>query len=828
MRNGDKLLLFAAHLALLGIAFKANVAQEPPAYTPITLSPVPAIDGEDPAIRQMQWDQWRKQPSTLKVQGAVVDASGKPLPNTKLLLTPYLGVHLEGMSDANGKFQFEISGVGLHSIYFESADGKLAGASETTRPSEGENIDLKVTLFPTKEVTLTILDEKGEPISGANCGAFLRQCVFARGKSNAEGKVTFRVPPTLPPTPPERRDRTAAFYVFAAGYGVAVGPAPSVDGVIGETLELKLSKADPLKVNTVDRDQKRLSGIPVAMMGLQVMIPGPRSAPPTGFGGGFAVANAYINEPIPFEMDIRSYVKSDETGTATLNWFSIPVSAEAAARIPIGAAATAPVRIVAFHESWGANSVDFNTATRPLEATCTLFSPSKIRGRVRLPNGEPAPGIVIRPPRADATSKTITTGDNGEFEFTAMHNNYELVVDDPKWVADMIFVRSLVEKSAENEIEIELRAGKRVSFQMTAGTDYEPLANHTIELSGSRFRRTIRTDERGVAETVLDRGLYTIHPDIGDALARQNTTRFGWGELRVLVKDQDSISVPLHFERSKPRRVEITVMKSDGKTPAENAKVTIFNPYTEVTVEDRAGAAFASSRTARGGRPVPEAAGGPIGGRGGFPPSGFGASGRSPDGTLFTREVTLESVQTDSAGKAAVLVADEAAAILMVSGVNGEKTVAKVDVLDDTSNIRLAKTVSAKGKLLDETSGAPIAGQEVFAQIDSSELLPEFRRMPRGAVDPSSILRVKAVTDAEGRFEFNELIADCKYVLQPTLPRTTAGGALPGEIRAAVAQLSVRNFQTAKEGDKDLGEIRARVYTPRSPRPRNPNDPNLQ
>jgi hypothetical protein len=86
---------------------------------------------------------------------------------------------------------------------------------------------------------------------------------------------------------------------------------------------------------------------------------------------------------------------------------------------------------------------------------------------------------------------------------------------------------------------------------------------------------------------------------------------------------------------------------------------------------------------------------------------------------------------------------------------------------------------------------------------------------------------VTTVTDAEGHFELKELIAGTPYTMQQSTTRTASPGG-GGPSRSAFTQLSTSGFQTSREGVQELGDIKARVYSPPTPRPRIPNDPNIQ
>lgn len=745
------------------------------------LAPTPVKEGEDPDLRKSLYEAWDKLPRALKVSGAVVDAAGKAVSKAKLTVQADIGIELEGRADEEGKFYFEAPLTRFYLVTARSDEGDLLAVGMPKQIPRDGMLSLKLTALPTKEVTLQVRSKAGMPIAGAYYGATLAGVLFAKGKCDEEGRFTVRAPESIATEPDDQRPEAAHFYAMAPGHGLNIVKGEYYERGFEFPNELILPTADPLTITVTDRDQKPLAGIPIYL---------PHYSVQKGESAGGGMPTVYRNVIVPICLDMRSLAKTNGQGEATISWFVTPKPARTQVN-GFSLANDRPITmpVFAMHPEWGTGAGVITVDGEQTKSVCTLYGPSLIRGRATLPNGEPAAGIVLASPEDSLSSRRITTDAKGEFEFTATMMDLSLAVTDSKWIADPIKVYELVRQSPEHRVELKLREGKRVTIRVTAGAQYAPLANQVVQISGAGLHLRLRTDDQGRAEATLDRGNYRIHA-MSDEIYKQLRAPQQVGEVHVLVKDLPEVEIPIHFDIAQPRVLKVTVLKPDGVTPIGKAKIEILNPFqadarTELQMQ-RAQAAF----------------GGPNAGR----------------VIAVEREVPVAfSVLSDSDGKAELRAPVDAPAFLMATSEEGARAIASVDILDDAATITLRKTVTAKGKLIDEVTGDAITGREMEMKLVLSKLSPSSQFAPRGR-EISNLAAITSVakTDDEGNFEIKDLLPDTDYTLEVALP-TNKPGEPRAAVRPAMIRLSGRGEQlvrTGAEGATDLGELKAKVYTP--------------
>lgn len=852
-RFGPQCFAAIGFALLSGVSFLA--AQEP-----TVLTPVAAIEGEDPEILKSHYERWNKLSKVTEVSGVVVNESNMPTPGAKMIVNVDYGVRLEGKADDQGRFRFALPEAYLNPIYAEALEGAMAGVSATTREQGTGKIEAKVTLFPTREVSFTVRNATGAPAAGANCGAFVGRSIISRGRADEKGVVTLRIPEfPLPegmaamarPDP----SRLLMAYGFSDEHGLGVLEMQRQADGPEYPSELSLNEARPLKVKVVDRDGKPLAGLPVVMAGYYVtvlhrLIGGFGGGPGGGGGGG---VGGLSNIQAPIYGDARGFVKSNAAGEAEFKWFAPYKMPEEGLRM-FGNRTTSPVAFAAIHPEWPFAMAQLESDLKSPAATVIVYSPAKIRGKVTLPSGEPGAGIQIRPRQsrnARADIQEIVTNERGEFEIVATTETADFYVQDAKWVADPISLRELAQKSAEGEIAVKLREGKRVSFSVTGGAEYLPQAGRQIVISsnsgsqapGGGMERMLMTDAEGRAEATLDRGLYSISAAAPDETSANSMTT-------LLVKNQPKIEVALHVSAATSRMVTLTVKKPDGKAPAVGAKVEVINAayFNRLAASERA-ATLERMALERGGGPGgfggPGGVGGPAfgGGRAGRAgdergaPGGWGVGGGPGgfgpgEGGPSSRPGTLTPTVADEKGSAAIKAPIASEAWFLVTGGENEVALARVDVLSDSLDVVLKATVKLKGRLVDQETGEPIVGATVSAAFQAAQARTAAAATGRGglAMPVGNHLTPNAVTNAKGEFELANLIADVQYQLYldgvaampPGVEDAERFGGFGGSRRSRIA-----NFTAPKEGTNDLGEIKARQPAP-PPRPRIPNDPNAQ
>jgi hypothetical protein len=838
---------------LFGVAFLATTSLLLPgafpyadAQEPTALSLSALIEGEDPELQKSLYDQWSKRPKLTKVSGQVVNQEGVPTPRARIIVSLDFGLRLEGNANDQGKFEFEIPDKNIFPIYAEALDGALCGISDPDARGNDGNLSRTITLYPAQELRFVVRDADGLPIADANCGAFISMTILARGRTDKSGTAMLRVPNFPKAAGSDRRITNSASvlatYAFANDHGLSIASASqTAEGGYEIPTELTLAAKKPLKIKVVDREEKPIANIPVCLRSYLVML---QTAQPGETTGGFRGMISYSRNPAPIYGDLRAFVKTNVKGEAEIRWFTAPKPPE----MPTGIGGASPRRaspsiVAAVLPDGRSVSESFESDATAPEVLLKVYGPSTIRGIVKLPNGQPAKRVKIASRAASPQSakpQQAITDDQGHFEVIANIDDFDLFVQDPKWVADRVQTQQLVRKAAINDIEIKLREGKPVHFKVTGGPEFLPLANRLITITGgpeslSGFGMSVTTDDHGNAQATLDRGLYSISADTsGDTPLRTNS-------IALLVKDQPQIEVPIHVDQSALRTIKVTVLARDGVTPVAGASVRVLSEnLTASARQSRANReAILEGRGGRGGfggspfDPARAAGAGGFGGPGGLSgPGGIGESGGVGGRAAFggSTAAPFSGNTTDPEGVTEVETAISAKTWLLVSTSENETAISQVDVLEDECNVVMKPQVSIKGRMIDQATGGPLAGVTVLASLDAAK----FRTAdPRGGgfAPPPSIRSAHATTNAEGEFELKSLIPDAPYQLSALY--SVAGGAAPDELGArgglgrTGGQFRFRPFTAPKEGETSLGDIKAPAPPP-PPRQNIPNDPNRQ
>jgi hypothetical protein len=817
---------------LFGVAFLATTSLFLPgafpyadAQEPNALSLSALIEGEDPELQKSLYDQWSKRPKLTKVSGQVVNQEGVLTPRARIIVSLDFGLRLEGNANDQGKFEFEIPDKNIFPIYAEALDGALCGISDPDARGGDGNLSRTITLYPAQELRFVVRDADGLPIADANCGAFISMTILARGRTDKSGTAMLRVPNFPKAAGSDRRITNSASvlatYAFSNDHGLSIASASqTAEGGYEIPTELTLAAKKPLKIKVVDREEKPIANIPVCLRSYLVML---QTAQPGETTGGFRGMISYSRNPAPIYGDLRAFVKTNVKGEAEIRWFTAPKPPE----MPTGIGGASPRRaspsiVAAVLPDGRSVSESFESDATAPEVLLKVYGPSTIRGIVKLPDGQPAKRVKIASRAASPQSakpQQAITDDQGHFEVIANIDDFDLFVQDPKWVADRIQTQQLVRKAAINDIEIKLREGKPVHFKVTGGPEFLPLANHLISITGgpealSGFGLSVTTDAEGRAHATLDRGLYNISADTTGAPPLRVSP------IALLVKDQKQIDVAIHVDRQTPRNIEVSVKNAESTSPMEGAAIQVLNDgagaqtFGGMTFDEELVRRESALRSGRGFPSDPESS----------------RTGRAANATA--RGSSAQPILTNAKGVATVSAPLAASTWLLVSHPSGDKALAQVGVLADAVEVVLKKPVSITGRLVNETTGEPIAGAVLQATLDPTK----FRDPVLVPVRSSSaaILRshaISATTDEEGKFELKSLIADAPY--QIGVPRSPGGRSA---LREGVPDLAAASFATAsisrihsatspQEGVADVGDLKT-APPPPPPRPRIPNDPN--
>ena len=768
------------------------------------LAPAAAIDGEDASVLKMLFERWDKQPKIAKLSGQVFDGKGAPAARAKFVAIFFdPGVRAAGMTYAEGKFAFSSPSPLGRGIYFESEDGKSAVIMQEIRLAGEKAREIEARLAPMEELTFDVKSAKGGKVTGANCGLLIDTMIVARGRADDQGKVTLQVPKLLPPMDRSAETRMKALYGFGEEEGLGFGVFLDGEGERETPSELVLNEARPVKVQVRDRQGKGLAGLPVMVYAMRIATTRSRSM---GAGGATSIAISY--QHVPMFDETRGFAKSDANGDAVLSWFAPP-------KLPSAPGAffaenrSDPTLVGAIHPEWGVGQNAFENKSPPKEIVCTIYSPTRIYGRVLLPGGEPAAGIqlaTIEPGHMGAT-RSVTTNAKGKYEFVTPLIEGDIKVVDKKWVASAIAIGPIARSTAEKQIDVQLREGRVVRFRVTSGPEYAIAANFDFGVISKGKAIWLKTDAHGRAEAALEQGLYRVeahHPT-------ESVYKMDDGSDQFLINDQADIEIPVHMHTKPLRKIKVSVFHSDGTTAYEKAKVQLIN--------------LAPENNPVATRPEFSAEG--IEGNDGLPSAAF----------------------TDVGGNTEIQGLVAAPLGLLVTGSDGERTVTSVDVLINECRVVLKPGITIKGRLLNERSGEPIGEVEIIAKFNLQQLAKQLGVAPNSITGNRGVDSVvfKGSTDAMGNFDISDVPPDAPLSLsfqrgfsgpasgrggfgggRPALPLGAVPGGPPGMFSGMTgfSGRSIKDFQSAKEGTQDLGELKVTPPPMRAAPRAAPLDPN--
>lgn len=444
-------------------------------------------------------------PATIR---GIVEANGEPTAGATVRAYGYK-LTLETTTDGEGRYSFEIptkprdQRPGLVLIA-ESKGGEL-GYYRTPFQAEELAAECQIPLRPATQLSVRVVDAQGEPISGARVAAQSGFRLIADELTEADGEVDLRLP----------ADATLQS-VFA------VKPGAGFDYGVASTFQSPEWRPEWLKEGEVTF---RLDGA----REYQVRVLGPEGEPLT-------------ETPINLWLLTKPGEQDSFNSSGLAEPFTVETDSSGVARFD-------------FVPSWQQNQLtlwchDDRFVRRRItidpsdpsakETQITLTPTIPVRGRVLLPDGQPAEGIEVAGRGAgyemDNFHGSTKTDAEGRFELQAYpHELLMLVVNDQEWAAAAI--DGLITKPNQpiESLEFKLQQATRVFGRVTVGPDREPvqlyvnLTQQARDLQavggelpkpddpdrqnlwiGSNFYRSAQTEEDGSFEFFVGPGEYTL------------------------------------------------------------------------------------------------------------------------------------------------------------------------------------------------------------------------------------------------------------------------------------------------------------------------------
>ena len=415
-------------------------------------------------------------------------------------------------TDAQGRFEIEldIKPIQLPALRIKatSPDGsQMLLASVTDRILEGTSANVELQLQATRTLQLTVVSTDDQPLADAKVLLVLPGYNTLEQSTAADGRTMFKVPSQqVVHTVVAWKDDEGLDYICfhlsaeAASDASAVAPTFPADG----KLTLKVTGSRPLEIMVSDSEQQPITDI--------------------------AFYPWLLNKPDQPELNLSMIQEHfletpDVNGRAILKWFprwqDKPVS-------------VLPVSDKYFNKQL------VHDARTDVPLRVQLEKLVTVKGRVLLPAGKPAEGIVVRPAtevRGDPFTFPSTTDSQGMYEFSLAPNFlYMLVIDDEQWAAQTHDVFMVEPNKPLLDRNIQLRRGTRVHGVLTTETTGDPIVGARLQIyqmgstktsellrNKSNLQRhsppmttfTATTDDKGRYEIMLGNGRFDIRKPTG-------------------------------------------------------------------------------------------------------------------------------------------------------------------------------------------------------------------------------------------------------------------------------------------------------------------------
>jgi hypothetical protein len=469
--------------------------------------------------------------SKARVEGVVVDESGKPVAGVHILVTRWRPPVISGDTNADGKFRlvFPQGSVRYQTLIASTDGGKRQGLIEISDTANDLVTNVRIVLKPARAITVRVVNDMNDPVIGASVGLFEHLTPFVIGDTDRQGSIDFQYPVDMKLTQIAALKPGVGFDYFE-NYRSARGSIPLTPP---KQVTLTLNGARKVKLRAEDSAGKPLANIEFIPWTIQKK------------GRLF-----YCN--LSGAAALRgACAKSDANGIAAFDWLPFDM---------VGGT-TLLCRSEQYHEP---SSVNFDPADANKPLVTRLLRLATMSGKLTLPDGKPAGGIVLQIEGRGETNHyfrgVVRTRSDGTWSLPVYPNQtYVVAVTNENWAATSR--ANIVAKEDEKIAGLDFKLGKGtlVHGRVTVGKDKMPAGNQTITLiENQTLVRWAKTDKNGEYQVRVGDGAYEI--------------RFEQKPEAIAVNRVSSIVRNYHLDRLPRGELRGLVKLADGK-PAANAHV---------------------------------------------------------------------------------------------------------------------------------------------------------------------------------------------------------------------------------------------------------------
>ncbi|MDR3618773.1 MAG: M56 family metallopeptidase [Paludisphaera borealis] len=387
-------------------------------------------------------------PTKTRIEGVVVDESGKPAADARVSAWSWNELLLEARTGVDGRFALDVEPSPLFRVLASNADGSLQAFDRRVGGYQATEriLETRLTLKPARDTTVRVADVHGAPIADATVVVVDDFTASWEYKTDAKGEARVRI----------ASDAEVSSLV-------AVKPGAGLDyfegeefwpgrkhGPLPETVELVLDGAMTMKVQVVDAFGAPVPGVPVTFPGVwkpskreRADLRGPAFTRNTDDREGVAVFDF-----IPKGQQLPPYFSAGMRGTFVVEYAE------------------------------GDREQPGKTLVMRGRRNAT------VTGRVFSADGEPAPGVLVRAegqgrPFGQGSHSTRTAADGSYHLAIHPEASYMIGVVDDEWAAPSR--RGIVPHEGEliQGVDFHLEPGALVRGRVTTGGD-EPAAGARI------------------------------------------------------------------------------------------------------------------------------------------------------------------------------------------------------------------------------------------------------------------------------------------------------------------------------------------------------------
>ncbi len=509
-----------------------------------TAGAVVCAGGEPPkTINQPQKKQKEAEVSKAAIEGVVVDESGKPVGGAAVDVLRSTSPPVRTGADGSFRLILKEASARYQVVVGSADDGARQGIYEFYDTVLPQTVQARIVMKPSRKMSVRVTDAAKKPVEGAAVGVLDKSSnqLLVHAVTDANGIVSLRFP-------------SDALIFQVVGLKPQVGfdyfenyrslPAEAI-GEPPAQVTLTLNGARTLSVRAVDSADKPLAGIELEPW--TVKKKGKLSY--TNIGGVGAMKHLSA--------------RTNHDGLAAFEW--IPIDMQDG------------VTILGGGEEYSLPDPPTQDAAPPYQTlTAKLFHNTPISGKVTLPDGKPAAGVLLQ---ADGRGNTnhycrriVRTKADGSYALSVYPDqSYIIAVTDENWAAPS--KTGIVVKENEPRTGLDFLLGKGTILQgkVTIGPDDRPGAKQIITLveqdsevaaQGQLTNKTASLVRW--ADTDAD-GRYSIRVGPGRYQLTGPTHRGGDD---VIVKEEEKIDKDFHLDRltqMQPLKGVVLAETTEGK-----------------------------------------------------------------------------------------------------------------------------------------------------------------------------------------------------------------------------------------------------------------------